>query len=462
MNARILIACEIPTNRIALAASLAASGYRTLNARSSSEALAAAKQERPDAMILSGPFSDITALEICQALRAEDLTCNLPVIVLAETPEPGYRVQALCAGADEVLPRRCEPQTILVRIRNLMRTRTLANEVAQRQKTAADLGFNEAPAAFERAAQVLIVNDGSAPTNKAGASLNEIANCQVNQVSRSGLYDYLARTDTGPDMFLLCCGPNCDRASLSLVADLRSRSETRQAAIIVACPPDQMAGAVSALDLGANDLMANDSLPAEFLIRVATQLRQKRKADLLRDTVESGLHLAVTDPLTGLFNRRYALPHLARLLDNAAATKAPIAVMVLDLDRFKTINDEHGHAAGDAVLAEIAQRLKTNLRGMDLLARIGGEEFLVAMPDTDLGNAQIAAERLRRVTQDRPVVVDGLAETVAVTVSIGLAAAVPNDAPPLQAEMLIDRADRALLSAKSRGRNVVDCVRVAA
>nr|WP_290428619.1 GGDEF domain-containing protein [Defluviimonas salinarum] len=166
----------------------------------------------------------------------------------------------------------------------------------------------------------------------------------------------------------------------------------------------------------------------------------------------------MTDPLTGLNNRRYALPHLARIAERARAAGRQFAVMVLDLDRFKAINDSRGHAAGDAVLIEVAARLRGNLRAVDLLARIGGEEFLVALPDTTPEAAQATAERLRRVIGDRPVPMPDGAAAIPVTLSIGLALG-PG---PASVEDLVDLADRALMGSKADGRNIVTVGRSAA
>jgi len=215
-----------------------------------------------------------------------------------------------------------------------------------------------------------------------------------------------------------------------------------------------------ALDLGANDILTEGFLPAELAIRLRTQLRRKADGDRLRASVEDGLRLAVTDPLTGLYNRRYAVTHLGRIAENAAATGRPFAVMVADLDRFKSINDTWGHPAGDAVLVEIAHRLRDNLRAVDMVARIGGEEFLIAMPDTDDAAAELAADRLRRIAQSTPVTLRDGRTRVAATISIGVAVSAEDGTEP-NAD-LIDRADRALLAAKAEGRNQVTLSRPAA
>jgi two-component system cell cycle response regulator len=170
--------------------------------------------------------------------------------------------------------------------------------------------------------------------------------------------------------------------------------------------------------------------------------------------------MAVTDHLTGLYNRRYALAHLQRMADSARASARPFAVMVADVDRFKAVNDTFGHATGDAVLAEIAARLRDNLRPGDMVARLGGEEFLIAMPDTGDVSAATAADRLRRIVSASDIPVPGRPGGLTATISIGVSVAQPGVDTTLPD--LIDRADQALLAAKADGRNQISLARPAA
>jgi two-component system cell cycle response regulator len=162
--------------------------------------------------------------------------------------------------------------------------------------------------------------------------------------------------------------------------------------------------------------------------------------------------MAVIDPLTGIYNRRYASQHMNRVMERARETDGVFAVMMIDLDKFKAINDRHGHDAGDAVLREFSRRLQENIRGVDLVARFGGEEFFVAMPDVDRHAAAAAAERIRRAVEGSPVVLPGGKVRVDVTVSIGVAIAGAGDE---DAETIIRRADSALYNSKESGRNRV-------
>jgi two-component system cell cycle response regulator len=171
----------------------------------------------------------------------------------------------------------------------------------------------------------------------------------------------------------------------------------------------------------------------------------------LRQSVNNTLALAVTDDLTGLYNRRYFERHLSILLGKAQEQERDMALMLIDMDYFKAVNDTHGHDTGDAVLREFADRLRRNIRGVDLACRFGGEEFVVLMPDTDYKQAQGVAERVRSAVAEKSFAT-GSGRPLGVTVSVGLAL---NEHATDTPEMLLKRADIALYRAKREGRNRV-------
>jgi two-component system cell cycle response regulator len=161
-------------------------------------------------------------------------------------------------------------------------------------------------------------------------------------------------------------------------------------------------------------------------------------------------HQAIRDPLTGLYNRKHILDMLGMELDQCARFGEEVAVMLVDIDHFKSVNDRFGHATGDQVLSVVAQRMAFALRKVDQLGRIGGEEFLAYCPQTDLEGARALAERLREYVAQDPI--PGLPEQDRVTLSIGLAVwEGPEDTP----ERLMSRADKLLYQAKANGRNRV-------
>jgi diguanylate cyclase (GGDEF)-like protein len=168
--------------------------------------------------------------------------------------------------------------------------------------------------------------------------------------------------------------------------------------------------------------------------------------------------LASTDPLTGLANRRRAEHLLARLVEQARPSAAPLACVLVDLDHFKAVNDTYGHAAGDVVLKAAAEALSGSIRASDRIARFGGEEFMVLLPGTDRAGALIVAERIRTRLAECPITVPGLASAglelsnLTLTASIGVAERVRGE-PPAR---LLARADAALLRAKRAGRDRVE------
>ena len=160
--------------------------------------------------------------------------------------------------------------------------------------------------------------------------------------------------------------------------------------------------------------------------------------------------IAATDALTGIPNRRFFDEFAAIEFSRVARFGEPSSVLMIDLDRFKTINDEYGHAAGDAVLRSVATIGSTVLRACDVFARIGGEEFVCLLPGTDIAGAHVAAEKLRKEVEQLSVVVDS--QTVSVTTSIGVGGISRGDKSIADA---MNRADKALYRAKAAGRNCV-------
>jgi two-component system, cell cycle response regulator len=209
---------------------------------------------------------------------------------------------------------------------------------------------------------------------------------------------------------------------------------------------------IRGLEIGMNDYLMRPIDRNELHARVRTQIRKKRYTERLRDNVQASIEMAITDPLTGLYNRRYMENHLSALVEQASARGKPLTALVVDIDYFKAINDTHGHDAGDDVLREFAARIKKSIRGTDLACRFGGEEFVIIMPETDMAIATIVAERLRRRIASEAFTIQQGAGAISVTISIGIATL---DAADDTANTILKRADQALYRAKRDGRNRV-------
>ena len=238
---------------------------------------------------------------------------------------------------------------------------------------------------------------------------------------------------------------------LRVCSQIRTLERTRNLPILLVADDADRARVMRALDLGVNDFIMRPVERNELAARVRTQIRRQRYAIELRESVNHTLALAVTDELTGLYNRRYFERHLAIMLTKAREQDRDMAVMLIDMDFFKQVNDTYGHDIGDAVLREFALRLRRNIRGVDLACRYGGEEFVVLMPDTDFRQAEGVAERVRMAVAERSFDI-GAHRGLTVTVSVGLALNEGNTDTP---DVILKRADIALYRAKREGRNRV-------
>jgi len=170
--------------------------------------------------------------------------------------------------------------------------------------------------------------------------------------------------------------------------------------------------------------------------------------------IEQQRSLATHDALTGLYNRAALQDLLPMYGAQARRRGTPLAFLMLDIDRFKQVNDEHGHLAGDQVLKEVANRVRHGMRQSDFLARFGGEEFLAVLPATDGAGALVLAEKIRQSIEAEPVRFQE--QGIAITISVGVSFGIPGESPK-SLEELIAHSDQALYAAKSAGRN---CVRL--
>ena len=396
MTGRILVVDDVATNRIVMKVKLAAACYAVDQAETGAEALRIAGQNPPDLILLDVMLPDQSGLEICRDLKSNAKTADIPIILITALSDRASKMAGLRAGADDFLTKPVDEVTLLARVRALLRARDTVRDLRLRETDCPELGFAETAQPFqgaERQGKIALVAPGPKGAVLWKAALENRVDASISILPReNALTTEAVDPDTAPDIFVVAADLNHRNEGLRLLSDLRSRFATRNAASMVILPEGDCERAAIALDLGASDILYDPFDPQELAIRIRAQLARKKQADRLRASVRAGLELAVTDSLTGLHNRRYAMHRLDRFRSDPNMS---VAVMMLDIDHFKQINDRHGHTVGDQVLSSVARRLREQLRSQDLLARMGGEEFLVALPDTTLNDAMDCAERLR-------------------------------------------------------------------
>jgi len=454
MPGRILVVDDVATNRLILKAKLAAAYYDVLEADCGQAAFDVAKAEQPDVILLDIMMPDMDGYQVCEMLKACSETSHIPVVMVTASSAPKERIRGLAVGADDFLVKPINDMALFARVRNLLRVKMMFDELKLRDSTSRELGLSDFLEVNEDEMQsahsVMLAPAAMAQGDAWKSEISKMPNVEVIGICSEREALNMARFEQ-PDAIIVHQRLMEEGDSLRLISALRARPETRQAVMIYVVSDGAIETAAKALDLGTSDYILEPFEPEELTLRLRTQLRRKRYSDQLRSNVRDGLKMAVIDPLTGLYNRRYATQHMQKIVDRARESGNNFAVMMMDLDKFKLINDTQGHDAGDMVLKEFSHRIQENVRGVDLVARMGGEEFLVVMPDASDMVAKHVSERLRRAIESKPFVTASGVE-LKITVSIGVAIGHPNDDGP---DVLIKQADTALYAAKSNGRNLV-------
>ncbi len=453
MTARVLVVDDVEANVKLLEARLTADYFEVRTARSGPEALAICARERADIVLLDVMMPGMDGFEVCRRLKSEPRTQHIPVIMITALDQPSDRVRGLEAGADDFLTKPVDDLALITRVKNLARLKTLTDEMLMRASTEEQMGFatgavGGAVDQLGRDGHILLVEDRDRSAERILDTLKPDHRVAWEKDAGQAL---LRLPDGGFDLMIVSL--NLDGADgLRLCSQVRSLDRTRRLPIMVIVEPGEDARLLRALDMGVNDYIVRPVDTNELQARVRTQIKRKRYTDQLRTQLEETVEMAVLDPLTSLHNRRYMTSHLRTLFEESAQRGKPLSLLLLDIDYFKAVNDSHGHDAGDSVLREFASRVRRNIRGIDLACRLGGEEFVVVMPDTDLIKASLVGERLRQCIAAAPFYAGERIGTLQVTASVGVASLeFPDDTP----ELILKRADQALYCAKRDGRNRV-------
>ena len=441
MTARILAVDDIATNLRLLEAKLQAEYYEVLLASSGPEALSIAFTQLPDVILLDVMMPGMDGYEVCRALKADPRTQHIPVVMVTALTDTVERVRGLEAGADDFLSKPVDNATLFARLRALLRVKQVQDAWRLRSETVRDLGIENSaePGLSVKGARALVLGADAAEAARVREALLADDFLVYTVGTAEEAMRRLSQGDMDVALLALADDPG---EALRLASRLRAQNATRDLPMILLADAQQRNEVLRGFDLGANDHCFRPLDPNELRARARNQVRRKRYQERLRHDLDRSLEMAVTDQLTGLRNRRYVRRHLDSLLRNEDA-----AVLILDIDKFKAINDRFGHNVGDAALKEVAERLREQLRAADVVARYGGEEFLAVLTGAEAPEAMLVAERLREAVAKAPVNAEGT--MVPVTISIGVAVGAPNTS----AESLIGAADAALYRAKRDGRN---------
>lgn len=453
MTARVLVVDDVVPNVKLLEAKLVSEYFDVLSAYSGPEALEIVEKESPDIILLDVMMPGMDGFEVCRRLKNNHETAHIPIVMVTALDQPSDRVAGLEAGADDFITKPVQDIALFSRVRSLVRLKVMLDELRNREITGLQLGFSKSDMhedykAILKNARILLVEDDKAVSERIIKTLKELGKID-HIVPGEGFID--KARDKAYDLIIVSLTMK-ENDGLHFCSQLRRYDETRYVPILVMIDDGNTKQMAKALEMGVNDYVVRPIDKLEFLARVKTQLMRKAYADRLWKNFHISMKMATTDIVTGLYNRHYMSNHLVTQLEAGNAQHKKLSLLMLDIDHFKKINDTYGHAAGDRVLTEFGDRVLQNIRGVDLAARFGGEEFVVIMPGTDQDWALRVAERLRKCVADKPFVIEEGQEPVYVTVSIGLVTVKTYKETPHE---LLDIADKALYEAKDAGRNRV-------
>jgi two-component system cell cycle response regulator len=451
VTARVLVVDDCSVNVTLLQAMLTMEYLDVIVARDGPDALIKVAACAPDIVLLDGMMPGMDGFEVCRRIKSAPPTTHVPVVMVTTLDQPADRIAALQAGADDLLTKPLNRAALIARVRSLSRRKMMTDVLRMREQTAHAISADE-PTILGTCADagcVLLIEDQREIADPIRLALSPKHRVYIEKDAEDALllvrrteFDLIAvdLTLSGADGLRVC-------------SRLRALEETRHTPLLAIDWTQEVGTQLRALDLGVDGFVTLPIHPGELLAHVESQVRRKRYWDQLRKGPPRAPEWV--DPLTSMHDRRHLERHLGALVSRNVMRDRPVSLLLMDVDHFQRVNDSYDHHVGDEVLREIARRISSSLRGVDLSCRFGGEEFVAVFPGVDGEIARRIGERLRRNVADHSFPIATEAGPLAVTISIGSATTSSRDDT---ADALLACADSALYQAKKEGRNrVVAC-----
>jgi two-component system, cell cycle response regulator len=463
-------------------------GYDVVPARGGTACLEQLERKAPDLVLLDILMPDADGCQLLERIKGEERWRDLPVLMLSAQPPEEASVRSLGLGAADFIRKPYRPKELLARVQAqlrmgaLLRSTRLAlvrtEEALVRAQQDADSRRKLVDILHEVTGDLSVTELFHLLVRRAARALN-VSHCSVVLAQPGDTHATVVAAFENPGLQQLT-------VHLDRYPELKVALESGQPVLIEDIDTHPIFDGVRTLwdvegiEMQMRSLIAlpfsidrgqygvflvrrtreqerfapEDLEFAEAVLTAAVAVIQR--AQLVESTMADNARLeqlAQTDPLTQLLNRRALTERITAEMERALRYDSTLALLMIDLDHFKRVNDTYGHLVGDDVLRDVAQLLSQTIRGSDIVARYGGEEFLVLLPETEDGGAESFAERLREAVEQHEFAKDSLAEALKLTASVGVA--VFPAARIENVEDLFQRADAALYRAKAAGRNLV-------
>jgi two-component system cell cycle response regulator len=480
----ILVVGDDETELALVAAQLKSRGFHVARASNATDALALMVEKRFPVLLTDLHMPGMDGIELTRRVRSRGM--HDAYIIMLTTPDAGFdHARGYAAGVDDYLAKKLPDAELHARIGAALNTAALRRELkeikaklAEAERGKAALAAKLAPPPMSEPAtgdslattddigatslvldlptmappKVLLVDNDASMLRRLQAPLVN-AGYEVVTVSDGESALAALKADFMSIVILDRSMPGMD--GLELCRRIREQTWPGYVYLMLLTAHDAEEDVLSGLKAGADDHLSKRVSDAQLIARLSTASRVLSLEHSLKAALDDRRLMAMTDALTGAHNRRYFMRYLRGELKRARRFGSDLSLLLLDIDFFKKVNDEFGHAAGDVVLQKFVKRMQKGLpRDYDWCARLGGEEFVVVLPQTDLAGAAVVAERLRRLVEEYPL---HLSESVRpITVSIGVTGlqALPSR-ETASIESLLADADRQLLKSKESGRNRV-------
>jgi two-component system cell cycle response regulator len=447
MSATILVVDDLAINRKLLEVKLLSEYYIVLTAKTAERALEILKTNKIDIILLDIMMPGIDGISACRKIKEDLKLCYIPIILITALSETEDRVRGFEAGADEFLTKPINDIELFARVKSLTRMKLVLDKLKLKDRTNQELGFHNLGLIDDFSKTKIVIFDDNIIQSR------NIANILKTMMGEVYLFDNLKNFEAfiqhhKPDIVIISCQiSNVDPLRISGI--LMANERLKYTFIILMAEDDKLDVVFKGVDLGINDYLVMPIDNNELIAKIKTQLRKKIYIDSLRNDIEQNFDSSVKDVLTDTFNRRYFDIHIEILIKKAIQLKESLFVMILDIDDFKLVNDRYGHQVGDLLLKIITNLLKYNIRITDLIARYGGDEFIIILPNFSINETLEVAERLKRIIENTKLNI-GNGNFINKTISIGIA-----EYRNQSVEQLINETDIALYKAKHAGKNKI-------
>jgi len=449
LKSKILIVDDEPLNVKLLSAMIPSDKYDTVLAYNGEDALKIVSDLPPDLILLDIMMPGLNGYEITRILKSDPESSNIPIVLVTALGGADYEIKGLEAGADEFLNKPVNKIELLARTKSLLLLSQYKEQIKARTCSIKSFSDQEKDRNYTKneidLPTILVVED-----NKIDVKL-------IQRYLQGEPYKIKLAKD-GEEAIFCAQQEQIDVILLDLIlpkkngfevcSTLKEMKTTQNIQIVAITGLSDLDSKIKGIQLGVDDYLVKPVNMHVLRTRVKSLIKKKVLLDNLCDRYEMAVHSAITDKLTGLYNRRYFDHFLDLEIKRSSRQNGSLALLMIDIDNFKLINDTSGHLFGDKILKTLGEILKTKIREIDLAARYGGEEFAVVLSNNCLNEAVEIAERIRQSIQEYSFET----ENISTTVSIGIAL-YPLDANSFNE--LIDKSDKALYKAKRDGKNRV-------